>query len=204
MHTLSSYSVSRWAYMLRAAAFLTGGAYAVHQLRYLVSFGSHADEALHHHGHGYLSAVAPLVTLAVAAAIGWVLWSVMRPARSDVPHVRFRRAWALSSVCLVSVYTVQELLEGQFSHGHPEGLAGVFGQGGWTAVPLAVLVGVAVAAVLRVSHAVERAAPPVLLTAPRVDAWAPGLVVVPAGPLPRPALSPLALRRAGRAPPRDR
>lgn len=190
--------------MLRAAAFLTGGAYAVHQLRYFASFGSHADEALHHHGHGYLSAIAPIVTLVVAAAIGWLLWSAMRPARSDVPQVRFRRAWALSTVCLISVYTVQELLEGQFSHGHPAGLAGVFGQGGWMAVPLAVVVGVAVAVVLRISHAVERAAPPLLLAAPRVDAWQPGIVVVPAVPLPRPTLSPLALRRAGRAPPRAR
>lgn len=196
--------MSRWAYVIRAAAFLTGGAYAVHQLRYLASFGSHADEALHHHGHGYLSAVAPLATLVVAAAIGWLLWSAMRPARPDVPQVRFRQAWVLSSVCLISVYTVQELLEGQFSHGHPEGLAGVFGQGGWMAVPLAILVGVAVAAVLRISQAVERAAPPVFLAAPRVDAWRPGVVVVPAGPRPRPALSPLALRRAGRAPPRAR
>jgi hypothetical protein len=190
--------------MLRAAAFLTAGAYAVHQLRYAASFGSHADEALHHHGHGYLSAVAPLATLLVAAAIGWLLWSVMRPALLDVPQVRFRRAWALSSACLISVYTVQELLEGQFSHGHPEGLAGVFGQGGWTAVPLSVVVGVAVAAVLRISHAVERAAPPALLAAPRVDAWQSGVIVVPVVALPWPALSPLALRRAGRAPPRAR
>jgi hypothetical protein len=190
--------VSRGTYAFRAAAFLTAGAYAVHELRYV---GAPADDALHHHDHGYVSAVAPLITLLVAGLAGWLLWAAMQPARPELPRVSFRRSWACSSACLLGVYTAQELLEGQVSHGHPSLVTDVFGGGGWIAIPLAVAVGAAIALALSVVRAVEHAPAMRVIAALGIPApRATPLIVVPAGPV-RPARSPLALRRAGRAPP---
>jgi hypothetical protein len=45
------------------------------------------------------------------------------------------------ALALFAVFSAQELTEGALSAGHPDGLTGVFGQGGWLAVPLALLLG---------------------------------------------------------------
>jgi hypothetical protein len=196
--------MTRRAYVLRTAAILPAGAYAVHQARYGLGFGSGAAEALHHHGHGYLAAVAPLITLLLGAFIGQLLWAATRPARGGGPTVRFRRAWLLASVCLIGVYVAQEELEGLLTPGHPTGLAGVFGAGGWTAVPVALLIGALVALTLRSAHAVDCAAPPRISWTAQPRLRAPASVAVVIGPALRPIVSPLARRSAGRAPPAGR
>ena len=43
--------------------------------------------------------------------------------------------------------SAQEFLEGLFATGHPGGLAGIFGYGGWWSIPAAVCVGLVLAAV---------------------------------------------------------
>jgi hypothetical protein len=48
---------------------------------------------------------------------------------------------------LVAIYGCQEFLEGLFATGHPAGLAGIFGFGGWWAIPAAACVGLVLAAV---------------------------------------------------------
>jgi len=79
-------------------------------------------------------------------------------------------------------------LEGLLTRGHPTGWAGVFGAGGWFAVPLAFAFGAVVALGLRVARAV-RAAQPI-----RIAAVRPGLPVAPV----HAAVSPAAPRRSGR------
>src|SRR5439155_17156618 len=60
----------------------------------------------------------------------------------------FGRLWGCASSALLAVYTLQEGLEGEFSPGHPTGLVGVFGHGGWTAIPLAITIGALIALLL--------------------------------------------------------
>ena len=72
---------------------------------------------------------------------------------------RIVRTWLICALLLFAIYCCQELFEGFFSPGHPAGLAGVLGQGGWTAAPIALIVGAALAATLRVAdRLLERAA----------------------------------------------
>jgi hypothetical protein len=61
--------------------------------------------------------------------------------------VSFVALWLICAACLVGIYVVQELLEGMFLTGHPAGLAGVFGYGGWWSVPAALCIGLVLAAV---------------------------------------------------------
>lgn len=51
----------------------------------------------------------------------------------------------------MGIYCGQELLEGFLAAGHPAGLAGILGHGGWIAAPVAVSVGGALAAALRLA-----------------------------------------------------
>jgi hypothetical protein len=132
-------------------------AFAVHQLRYQLAYGSRAGAALSASGHGYLTSLAPWIALLLALAAGSFLARVARAAAGR-PHLRPNRAfaglWALSSAGLLAAYSIQETLEGLFAAGHPGGLEGVFGHGGWWAVPLAVLAGLVVALLLRLAAAV--------------------------------------------------
>jgi hypothetical protein len=65
--------VTRRAETLRTAGLLSAGALAVHQLRYRLVYGGGADRALEHQGHGYLSAVVPVVGLALAGVLAHLL-----------------------------------------------------------------------------------------------------------------------------------
>jgi hypothetical protein len=193
--------VTRPAYVFRAAALLSGGAFAVHQLRYVLGFGDDAAHVLHVHGHGYLSALTPILSLVLAGVLGQLIWAAaQRPVETDSRPLGFGRLWLLVASALAAVYIGQELLEGVFSHGHPNGFAGVFGDGGWTAMPLAVVVGAIVAVGLRIGAAIDRAAPlQVLRTSrPLVPAlWPAVAAATRVGTAP----CPIALGAAERAPP---
>ncbi len=78
----------------------------------------------------------------------------MAPPRS------FARLAGVAWLLLLAAYVVQEWLEGLFAAGHPSGFDGVFGHGGWWAVPLSALAALAVAALLRLAAAVVRAVAP--------------------------------------------
>ena len=58
---------------------------------------------------------------------------------------------------LVAVYAVQEFLEGLVAAGHPGGVHGIVGHGGWWAGVLAVAVGAVIALLLRVATVVVEA-----------------------------------------------
>jgi hypothetical protein len=183
-------------------ALLPVAAWAVHQLRYRLAFGGHADHELIAQGHGYLGSVTPILVLVAALVAGELIARLARARRGEGGWARspsFARLAAAAAASLVLIYTGQELLEGLLATGHPGGLAGVFGGGGWWSLPLALLLGAVIALVLRVAdvavalvaraRSLDRARP-----APR-----------PAQPAPRPvflpALSPFARAAPGRAPP---
>lgn len=193
---------------LRGAALMPAAALLVHQLRYELAFGSDAPRALAMQGHAYLTSSMPWIVLLTTLALGAALGSLARrwaggggasaaPRRLAGLHV-----WLLVAGALFGVYAGQELLEGWLAAGHPFGLAGVLGAGGWLALPLALAVGGALTLVLRAHAAAstvlaERrplrvrlsAAAEALLGAVRI---APALI----------GSAPLARRAAGRAPPR--
>lgn len=179
-------------------------ALVVHQARYTLAYGSRANAELAAQGHSYLNSVIPWTILALGLGASAFLHRVARTARTG-DHGRFSRVsvpalWLLTTAGLIAIYSIQETLEGMTISGHPGGFAGVFGQGGWWAVPVAALVAVAVVALLQVGRAVLRLA--VRLAPPQARETLARLLF-PVGPvLLVPA--PLARAAAGRAPPRVR
>ncbi len=180
------------------AALMPAGAFAVHQLRYWLAYGSDAAAELQRQGHSYLHSVVPWIVLLLAAALGSFLLAIGRAfgGRRSVPRHTLSVAtlWLLCSASLVAIYVCQESLEGLFATGHPGGLAGIFGYGGWWSIPAALAVGLVLATAFhgarRVLQAVadrrSHATPPVsrrpqtarapravllLAPAPLIDGW---------------------------------
>jgi hypothetical protein len=189
------------AWRLRAAALVLTGAMAVHELRYLLGYEGSASRALSQQGHAYLGILTPLVGALLALALAEFCWRLTAPRRAGAPDAPppFRACWAFAASALVVLYAVQESLEGIFENGHPDGLAGVFGHGGWLAIPLALAIGAVIALLLRGAAAVVAA---VARRAPRLRRRSPGTLVFRERPFFAPRLAPLALCSAGRAPPR--
>jgi len=188
---------------LRWISLLAAGSVLVHELRYVAGYGGNASEALAEQGHSYmpwLEALAFVLLLAAAWKFAGTLVRASRGIASGHRAPSFGRAWVASTLALGGTYTAQEGFEGSFAPGHPAGLVGVFGHGGWTALLFAVLVGAVIGAVTRLAHRViERVA-------------ASAVSFAPAAPPPsRPITSLLAGRRldvlacnlAGRAPPQQ-
>jgi hypothetical protein len=214
--------VLQHATRLRCAALLSAGALSVHELRYLLAFGDGTSHALALQGHGYLVAAPPLLAGLLALAGAQLLMLLARPAtrgaagRRPVPLLRRRparfargaaahprlAAWLGSSAVLLAAYVAQETLEGALAPGHPAGLAGVLGAGGWLAIPASLVVGAVVALLLHGARAVLDARP----ADPRAPHWARAAIPAPpAFAFPhRSLVSPgrgLARHLAGRAPP---
>jgi hypothetical protein len=172
-------------------ALLPPAAFAVHQLRYELAYGSAAGRELQETGHSYLHSVVPWLVLLVALAAGCFLRRVglafARHTRPRAFTLSFSATWALCAAALVAIFATQETLEGWFAAGHPGGLEAVFGYGGWWAIPVALCIGLVLAAVFHgarwVVDAVARgqqssarlwgAAPRVTWPTPRHDMAAP-------------------------------
>ena len=136
---------------LAPIALMPAAAFAVHQLRYWLAFGSQAGVELQRQGHSYLHSVVPWIVLLIAVALGAFLHALGRAfgGRRSLPRytASFAGLWLLCAACLVAIYITQEFLEGLFATGHPGGLAGIFGDGGWWSIPAALAVGLMLAAV---------------------------------------------------------
>lgn len=178
-------------------------ALVVHQLRFMLAYGSRAGAELSSQGHSYLHSLVPWVVLALGAGLTAFLRRAVHATRTGdagrLSGVSPVVLWAVTSAGLVAIYAVQESLEELFATGHPTGLAGIFGHGGLWAVPAAAVVSVAVVALLRIGRAVlrlaVRLAPGQARTARPHEARVPvGLTLVLPAPLARAA--------AGRAPPK--
>jgi hypothetical protein len=131
-------------------ALMPAAAFAVHQLRYWLAFGSNAGAELQRQGHSYLHSVAPWLVMLIAVALGAFLVALGRAlgGRSSLQRhgISFLALWLICAACLVALYVTQELLEGLFATGHPAGLPGIFGYGGWWSIPAALGVGLVLAA----------------------------------------------------------
>jgi hypothetical protein len=145
---------------IRAAALMSAAVLAVHQLRFQLAFGAQADDRLAAQGHQYLGTLTPLAAMLVAIGAGLFLAELARAWRYGAgrhrarrPTLAFSALWLLAAVALLAIYASQELLEGALASGHPGGLAGVFGAGGFWAIPLSVMAGALVALALRASEA---------------------------------------------------
>src|ERR1700761_5061929 len=126
---------------LARAAVVPAAAIAVHQLRYWLAFGNTAGIELQRQGHSYLHSVAPWIVVALAWGVGAFLSALGRAMHGQTSVPRYGLSlvalWVIYAVSLVVIYTGQELLEGLLATGHPAGLVGVFGYGGWWAIPAA-------------------------------------------------------------------
>jgi hypothetical protein len=202
---------------VRAAALMPAAVLTVHQLRFLLAFGGGSGAELEKEGHQYLSALAAPIAMSVAIVVGLffarlaIAWRVgtgerdpaagasAHSALEGAPRRSFLHLALLIGAALLALYSCQELLEGMLSTGDPGGFEGVFGDGGWWAVPLAFACGTVVAAALRGARAAirwvaARRRRPQLSHGRPVPTPRPRRLA-----LPRPA--PLAGAAAGRAPP---
>ncbi len=143
---------------LRAAALLPAGMLAVHQLRYQLAYGDGAAHALARQGHAYLAGALPFALAPAALGLSLLLARLTRAWQGRVderrPAAGLLRTTLFAATALLALYVVQESLEGLLAAGHPAGLAGVFGAGGWIAVPLAALIAGAIALALRCADAI--------------------------------------------------
>jgi hypothetical protein len=135
------------ALTVRSIALLAAASAAVHELRYLLAYGSDTTRALAAHPHGYLSVALPGVITATLIAVAAVL---MRTARGSRRAPVTRRAsfgllWLGCTVALASIYGVQETLEG----------AGAVAGSGWIGLALALPAGLLVALAMRGADAAE-------------------------------------------------
>ena len=149
MHVRRGLGARLWR--LAPVVLMPAAAFAVHQLRYYLAYGSAAGAELQRTGHSYLHSVVPWIVGLVALAVGGFLWSLGRAmaGQRSLPRftVSFLGLWAACAVSLVAIFATQEFLEGLLATGHPAGLAGVFGFGGWWSIPVAACVGLVLAAV---------------------------------------------------------
>jgi hypothetical protein len=175
-------------------------ALVVHQLRYLLAFGSGATHELAAQGHAYLNSVTPWIILVAAVGFGGFLRrlagaSALSERHRAHPYRRTLHLWAVAAVGLLVIYVGQEALEALLAPGHP-GVAGIVASGGWWAVPAAVAVGGFVAHLLRGAQAI-------LAWVTRQRGPRRAELRAAAQPLRAyfPRLRPLAVGEAGRAPP---
>jgi hypothetical protein len=186
------------------AALVPAGALAVHQLRYMLAFGGGASAELARQGHSYLHSLVPWIVLLIGGAVGGFLWALGRAMRGQRSLPRYTLSlaalWIVCSACLIAIYVAQEFLEGLFATGHPAGLVGIFGYGGWWAIPAAVCVGLVLATIFHGARWVLDE------IAQRRIGDLGGVLARPARPARRsdvwlPRLSPLAEGRSSRGPP---
>jgi hypothetical protein len=126
----------------RSAALIALATLAVHQLRYLLAYGSGAHAEMARQGHAYLFGALPvLVAFAVATLAAGLLRAAVgaAPGRTAIAPPRSRAL--LYGFSIAAAFAVQESTEGLLFAGHASGLAAVFGGGGWTALPLALVFG---------------------------------------------------------------
>lgn len=186
------------------AAVVPAAAFAVHQLRYLLAYGGAAGVELQRQGHSYLHSLVPWMVLLLGLAVGVFLSALGRAMVGQRSLPRYSLSlvglWLTCTVCLVAVYVAQEFLEGLFATGHPAGLVGIFGYGGWWSVPAALCIGLVLAALFHGARCVLEE-----VAGRRSAAPAPMGAVTdrPSRPVDAllPQLAPLALGWSGRGPP---
>jgi hypothetical protein len=186
------------AHRVRLAAILALGAFALHQLRYLIAFGDSSSAALARQGHAYMADALPVLGVFALSAL---LATLIRGRYgAGLRRMSLSRRAAIFTVALLVIYASQESLEGMLASGHPAGLAAILAAGGWLAIPLAAALGAVAALLAGALEGVElaisrRRAARELRRAPRVQGRA------HAARNAKRLLTPLALGLASRPPP---
>lgn len=190
---------------LPRAAIVPAAAMLVHQLRFMLAFGSGAGAELARQGHAYLHSLIPWIVMLIGVAAGAFLWSLGRALHGHRSASRYTISlaalWLACAAALIAIFAVQEFLEGLFATGHAAGLVGIFGFGGWWSIPAALCVGLVLAVVFHgarwvLDELAERLHGPSRARRPRGRSRSRAL------DLRLPRLSPLAEGRSGRGPPR--
>jgi hypothetical protein len=147
-------SAMRTVHRVRLASILAVGAFALHQLRYLIAIGGSSSAELAQEGHRYMSdLLAPVSVLVLAAVLATLIRGTESAASARAP---LGRRIAIFAGALLAIYVGQELLEGLLATGHASGLAALLGGGGWIALPLAAAIGALAALLAHVLERVER------------------------------------------------
>lgn len=180
---------------------MPAAAMVVHQARFTLAYGSRANAELAAQGHSYLHSVVPWTILALGIGASSFLRRAAHAAHTgdsgSLTRLSAAGLWSIATTSLFGIYVVQEILEGLTFSGHPGGVSGVLGHGGWWAIPASAVVALGVVALLRLGRAVLR----------RAAGLAPGASRARIAGLREPfsvalvAPTPLALAAAGRAPP---
>ena len=176
---------------------IAAGAVAVHQLRYLIGYGGDASRALQDHGHAYMDGLLPVLALLAGLTVLGTIAGGLAGARSPTAHRAPAIRVLLYAGAILVAFGIQEVLEGVLFAGHPAGFAAVAANGGFVAIPLALVAGWAALMTVRGLASVERRI--AVAFAPRrpaparwrVPAWT-DAILAPAAP---------ARCRAARAPP---
>jgi len=181
------------------------GAFAVHQLRYELAFGSDASRELADQGHAYLHELTPWIVLAVALGLGGLIARLARAWRNGEADRGDGRCvvmlWALASAGLFSIYVGQELLEGLLASGHPPGLTGVLADGGLWALPSSIAVGGLLVLTVAGGRALVARVARLRRESRRIAGARGSKLVVRPASVALARLTPLASAAAGRAPP---
>jgi hypothetical protein len=143
----------RTAHRFRLASILALGAFALHQLRYLIAYGGSSSSELAHQGHGYMAGAVPV--LAVFGVSTLIATLVRGSSGAELARAPFSRRMATFALSLFAIYAIQETTEGLLAMGHPGGVAALFANGGWLALPLAAAIGAVSALLLRALERVE-------------------------------------------------
>lgn len=190
---------ARW----RGAALLPLGTLAVHQLRYLLAYGPHANQELVSHGDTYIHSLLPACLGLLLLPAGALLGHLAQAWRGGHTHDRGlsrRQLWTVATTLLIACFCAQEIVEMLLETGHPAGLAGIFGSGGWWALPASAAVGGLVTLLVSGARAVVGVVARLRARTPSGGRAAIATAPRPSSPAtPRP--TPLAACRAGRAPP---
>jgi hypothetical protein len=188
------------------AAMFPAGVLGVHELRYLLAYGAHASHELTEHGDSYVGTASLLAGLLLALPAAGLIVGVMRARRGRAGGAQSRlgpwQSWLVWSAVLVVGFCAVEGLEMVLESEHPDGFFGVFGGGGWWALPAAAGVAALFTLVTRGARALVRRVARTHRRRPPWDAvtvWRPSTRPVGSGR--RASLTPLASRAAGRAPP---
>jgi hypothetical protein len=192
---------ARW----RGAALLPVAVLMVHQLRYVLAFGSHYERELSSRGDSYTAWLTPVCGVLLALVLGAVVGRVAEACRTGLagrsPRLTWRALWCALTLTLVVCFCVQEWLEILLEPSHAGTLTGIFASGGWTALPAAA----AVAAVLVTLVRGARVALAAIARWSRAPRDGRGGGIAPRRPRGLQVLvltTPLARCCAGRAPPR--
>jgi hypothetical protein len=181
------------------------GVLGVHELRYLLAYGARAGHELSEHGDSYVGTASMLAGLLLVPPAAGLIVGVLRARRGRAGGTQSRlrpwQSWLVWTALLIVGFCALEGLEMLLESEHPDGFVGVFGGGGWWALPAALGVAALFTLVTRGARALARRVARSHRRRPGWDAAPMRRSTRPVRGGRRASRTPLASRAAGRAPP---